>query len=685
MRSVSKYACILLYGYLYTYVFSQEEAKTPVKVHSNNTLIIKDSLSTDSIKGTYVSIPINTQENKYSTSLANSLGNQSSIKVNKLGAGGSYSSLSLRGTNPTQTNIYLNGMLLNDSISGYFNLENLPLEVFEKAELFPTYTPSHLLGTNIGGTLNLIIKKNKSTQNPSWFLHTSANSLLTGNVGVGSFSKYGMHYVRFDGGLSKYTYTSNNGTLYNKNDDFVATTKNNDYKGGGYTGSYYWENKQHEFNLVIHYYGKERGLPGVIRSLLDAVRYEEHLVFLNFSHKYYLYNNLSLAYYVSIQEGYTSLTDPKNEFKYNERKQKRLISNIENGYSIVWGFLPNLLTLHFSIAYNFIDAKGIFQKDLIQIVQRHTFDTGATLEYIPIEHGIRLATTIKGNLFLDRPQDDLKSIYAITPFPNALIHETLVTGSVYVGLHPISIANKLKNNITSYKSASLLELYSSASLTARNPRVFEKYGDGSFILPNATLEKEKGIGATVGIKSAITYNLFSTVFLVEYFYQNIDNLISLIHLTDKILRSENIGKGLIHGAETSIRFAYSEYFTTVLGFTFIDAIDKGMLSYYYDKYIPYRPRFKTNYYIESGISYIKIFSNISWQSYFWRDRYNSKDYLIPSSLTIDIGLSLSYNYNNILYNVIFSVNNITNNQTADVIGYPLPGRFYEGRIKINFF
>ena len=86
------------------------------------------------------------------------LNKQSGITISRYGAPGSFSELSIRGSYSHQTNIYIDGILLNDALGGFINIEELPIDLFSQVELYRSYIPTHLPGNNIGGALDLIPK-----------------------------------------------------------------------------------------------------------------------------------------------------------------------------------------------------------------------------------------------------------------------------------------------------------------------------------------------------------------------------------------------------------------------------------------------------------------------------------------------------------------------------------------------
>lgn len=99
-----------------------------------------------------------TQTNTRYTSLPDVLNREAGVRIRQYGGLGSYSTLSLRGTNPNQSKIYWNGVPINNSMGGEINLADLPFDNLEKIEIYKSGTPAGFSGSAIGGSINLISK-----------------------------------------------------------------------------------------------------------------------------------------------------------------------------------------------------------------------------------------------------------------------------------------------------------------------------------------------------------------------------------------------------------------------------------------------------------------------------------------------------------------------------------------------
>jgi len=96
--------------------------------------------------------------------LADLLTWQSGIKINDYGPEGTQNSISIRGSASSQVLILVNGIRLNDSLNGGFDLSDIPLSGVERVEIVRGGS-SALYGSDaLGGVINIITKKEATNQ-----------------------------------------------------------------------------------------------------------------------------------------------------------------------------------------------------------------------------------------------------------------------------------------------------------------------------------------------------------------------------------------------------------------------------------------------------------------------------------------------------------------------------------------
>lgn len=87
------------------------------------------------------------------TTLADTLATQTGVQVRRTGGLGSYSSVSIRGSSSKQVQVYLDGMLLNDPISGDTDLSLYTLHDVAEIQVYPGNAPARYTQAGVGGVV----------------------------------------------------------------------------------------------------------------------------------------------------------------------------------------------------------------------------------------------------------------------------------------------------------------------------------------------------------------------------------------------------------------------------------------------------------------------------------------------------------------------------------------------------
>jgi outer membrane cobalamin receptor len=84
------------------------------------------------------------------------------VYVRRLGGNGHYTTATIRGSEPSQVNIYIDGVPLNTASESAADLSTLPIANVERVEVYRGTTPARFSGAPIGGAINIVTKKPKS-------------------------------------------------------------------------------------------------------------------------------------------------------------------------------------------------------------------------------------------------------------------------------------------------------------------------------------------------------------------------------------------------------------------------------------------------------------------------------------------------------------------------------------------
>jgi len=149
----------------------------PVAVSSPYVSVVRarrprDTAGEDSSAASSVVLPAN--EVRAGADLAALLTDVPGVNLTRRGGLGSFSTLSLRGSNPDEVRVYIDGVPINQAAGGAVDLSTLPIGDVERVEVYRGATPIAFGESALGGVIAI------STRAPE-------NDGLTGQVAVGSF------------------------------------------------------------------------------------------------------------------------------------------------------------------------------------------------------------------------------------------------------------------------------------------------------------------------------------------------------------------------------------------------------------------------------------------------------------------------------------------------------------------
>ncbi|MFC1552948.1 TonB-dependent receptor domain-containing protein, partial [Candidatus Latescibacterota bacterium] len=184
--------------------------------------------------------------------------------ISSMGGLGDYTEISLRGSYSNQVNVYIDGMLLNEALGGSVNLSTIPLAQVESVEVWRSGAPAVFGGDSAGGVINIKTRDMASGRNTVSTGYGSFNTFTAGSViniplGMSKFHAT----VDHSSSDNDFEYTSDNGTMYNMDDDYTARRSNDEYRSTNLLSKY-----SHIFDngmlleLSEHFLSGSKNIPG---------------------------------------------------------------------------------------------------------------------------------------------------------------------------------------------------------------------------------------------------------------------------------------------------------------------------------------------------------------------------------------------------------------------------------------
>ena len=188
------------------------------------------------------------------------------------------------------------------------------------------------------------------------------------------------------------------------------------------------------------------------------------------------------------------------------------------------------------------------------------------------------------------------------------------------------------------------------------------------------LSPESGFNRDIGVIFTPENTGFINEFFLEttYIYNETDDLILFFPNSQSTVRPQNIGKARVRGIEISSSGKFPAGFMISGNYAWLDSRDIGPIPYYNGKKLPGRPVHKASLTVE----YFRSKWSLAWpfdhMGSNFLDRYNTREAgsrdlhnMILVIKPVVEGLSLT-----------IEGYNLTDRRTADVSGFPLPGRSF---------
>jgi len=197
--------------------------------------------------------------------LADVLGSQTGVQIRQSGGVGSASAISMRGSTSRQVQVLLDGMVLNDPVTGGVDLGKLALNDIQTIQVYPSGAPAQSAQAGIGGTVVLET------------LGKSLEDTTRINLGAGSYDTYKTGLFRSGSSEDLYYWltldrqSSNNDFEYpnsrdwfNPNDGSTTKRRNADFEQDAFSAKLGWElSETSQVDSLIQYSRHEQGIPTI--------------------------------------------------------------------------------------------------------------------------------------------------------------------------------------------------------------------------------------------------------------------------------------------------------------------------------------------------------------------------------------------------------------------------------------
>jgi iron complex outermembrane receptor protein len=578
-------------------------------------------------------------------SVADLLERQAGVQVRSRGGLGSFTSVSLRGSDENEVAIFVDGVPLSRGVSGTIDLSLLPVDGLERVEIWRGVPPIELGAEAVGGAINLVTKK-------------GGKASYRASAGVGSFgarsASAGLSTggklradatLSYRGATGDFSYYDANGTLLDASDDHLAIRHNNGFDQLAADVSV----GTRDWRVGAHGFWKQQGVPG--KGSTGAESENAHLdsgrlVTDGQYDRSFRRADLHLRAFFSYERSY--FKNPQGEqvgnFGAAQLESAAISSGLSGRVEIPWG------AHQLWSAAAELRAEHRIPSDLL-----HSERSGR-----PSSRGLYgLAVADELRFWGDR--------LALSPG----VRFDAVTSTFLTGNDGTPIADQHPDDwffsprlAARVRLTEWLTLRGSAGRFVRFPTLLEQFGDGAFILGRPQLRPETAWGGDLGAAFTVEKKHFQLAIETVFFGRQVSDYIAFVPAA-YAATPVNLGSTRILGAEGRLA-TRAYFFQLTVDYTFLDAVDLADDSHQ----LPGRPRHQLGVRAEIRGGPFRLFYDLDYVSDVYRDSNNYN--LVPGRALHGLGVTVA-RYG---WSISVEVRNLADLRVVDL---PLGGTLNQGK------
>ena len=577
--------------------------------------------------------------------------------------GGGRKRLSIRGSQSNQVLVVLDGVELNDPLTGDTDLHQIPLSGIQEIKIHKGGNSSLYGSGAMGGVVEIISRNNPleqisaSARNGQYHA-MGVKSALAGHTG--SFSWFFTYDKNKEKGDYDYTYQRPDGTRVND------TRQNADFDSQNVFGKLVLDLGHHEFQIHTHLYRSVRGLPGLVFSWTPyAEARTDRQLFLS----RYAYQKKSWHHQL-VLSSYENDVEFQNHPPADAPLRSRTVPPFHTRYRIH--------TLQGSLESRYIldNEQQVFLRTGFQ--KDDFYDQNVlTKTHGPVNQTDNLTAfaALKGEWQLPKPEflSDITVSPAIR-FDHFALHQQTVT-------HENQQYSPRIGLLISRYEKRLLALRAHWGRSFRTPTFADLFYQDFRVRGNADLLPEKSMDRDIGLKAGLFF-LGWLELDATFFHHRIDDLIVWEMGSFATWRPSNTD-ALLQGWDLSGSWqTWKKQLHITFSHTLLDARDKSDRRTTRDKRLVYRPEHTTRIGLELEFESL----NISYHRHWVGSRFvtPSNTASQPGYIVDDLSFSVRQSLKELEGTFKFSVFNLFDKSYEIIEHAPLPGRHWRAEYKIAY-
>jgi outer membrane cobalamin receptor len=655
--------------YIYEHIIVEKDIPAKLTINLRPTIGMLDEIQVSAARDLHrdsafrISLSSEQINNTSARTLGELLVQIPGVDIIEEGAGGGQKKISIRGSNPNQVLVLLDGIPLNDPLTGETDLNLVPISMVEDVTIHKGGNASKSGSGSMGGQVEIKTKKLLKNEFRVGFNGGSFNA-RGGNVALsaslGRFSLFSNYDYQTEDGNFPYTYFELDGTQISED------RLNADFKSRQFFIKTGYHADRHQLILQASLYQSDRGLPGTIFfwTPYASANVQRKLAAASY---HFTGDQLNLSLQVSAFQNsseYQNMWPEDPPLKYRRVPPYHTHYQLEAyqaDFQSTWRWSESNETI---VRLNY--RKDRFRdKDLLTNNPAMIQEANNLQAAIGVENNWRFLP----ENWIDNSSLKLALRYDDVNFEN---HEQNRNNShispkigIYVGENALWLWSIQANLGRSFRSPTFADLY---------------YQDFR-VRGNATLLPEESIDFDIGAR--IGFPILGTPeFAISYFRQKIENLI-VWELGSFATWQPTNKNALIEGMEYEFTWPiWPDHLLIKMNHTDLNARNKSLDHTTHNKLLIYRPENTTRFQIE--IKYNRF--NLTYQKRIVSERYvtAANTISLPGYHVDDIIIRLSFLTGPINWNLRGMLLNMFDTRYEIVRDAPLPGRHLRAGIEVIY-
>ncbi len=580
------------------------------------------------------------------------------------GAPGSFTGLSLRGTDFQHTTVLLGELPLSNTDTGLFDFSVTPTSDFDRLEVFRGGAPAWFSTGAIGGVVRLIPREDDQSNVGATFEAASFDTYLgqvEGSVVTPRVNAY--NNVTFFSTQADFVYKDDNGTLFEPEDDIKRRVPNADRQDLRGFSHVRVDTGAGELQTVFFGVLRDGGQPGPLSMPAFQTERRRSQLFgaLSFVREGTL-GPQNRAYRLQVMAGGGFVRDqfvdlaeppevglgiPKDTDDRFGNLYGRIAAKIEHSPHVEWTFAG-------TVQQDWVNPEN--KADARQAPKSARTEAAFVLE--PRVHSIRrdvrleLRPSVRFGFSHAKAREKVEQLET-SPERNYFLPTIRVAGAI--GPRPwLTFA---------------ASVFTGTSL----PTILQLFGDRALITGNPTLTPERSVGGDISVVARGTVDWLSGSLETRFFRLSIDDLILGNPNGQNQIRFENEETADLLGLEVGARGDLTRYAVFTAALTYLQSRNSV------GNALPFRSPFtalarleghtrELNDWVADLVAYAEVRHTKSG----YRDAANTDRF--PTRTTLELGTQAAFFGRDLI--ITFTVRNVLDVRTFDVLGFTLPGRSF---------